>query len=101
MLKSRLLSRLGRSRVHASNIDHDLFDAVIAILNDQPVWDRALNSERALENVVHSATYYGVHQPFSPDEQNLVDFLCKHLSGRQMATYAWGVYTDAKSRKAA
>lgn len=101
MFTTKIIKRLKSPLKLSPQIDQSLFDEVVNILNDQPGWDQALNTEKALENAVHSASYYGVMQPFNADEQNLINYLSKHLSGRHIATYAWGVYTDVKAQHTA
>jgi hypothetical protein len=67
---------------------------VMAIVDDQPDWDYALNNEKSLEYVHAAAAYFGITEPFSREQKALRDFLVSNLAGRKIAMYAWGVYVD-------
>ena len=67
---------------------------VIAIVDDQPDWDYALNNEKSLEYVDAAAAYFGITEPFNREQKALRDFLVTNLAGQKIAMYAWGVYVD-------
>ncbi len=69
-------------------------NCVIAIVEDQPDWDFALDNEKALDNALGAAIYYGYERPFTPEQQALCDFLVNSLGGQKITMYAWGVYAD-------
>ena len=67
---------------------------VMAIVDDQPDWDYALNNKTSLQYVHAAAAYFGITEPFSQEQKALRDFLVANLAGRKIAMYAWGVYVD-------
>ena len=72
---------------------------VIAIVDDQPDWDYALNNEKSLDYVHAAAAYFGITEPFSREQKALRDFLVSNLAGRKISMYAWGVYVDIRGNQ--
>lgn len=72
----------------------DRASCIIAIVQDQPDWDYAMDNHKASENAIYAAAYYGIVGPFSDEQTKLHQFLIDNLAGRQIAIYAWGVYKD-------
>lgn len=73
---------------------HARLSCVTAIIDDQPDWDHALDNEKALENALEAATYFGYTQPLNTEQKALRDFLVTNLAGQKISMYAWGVYAD-------
>ncbi len=73
---------------------HSRVLCAIAIVEDQPDWDFALDSEKSFDAVIKAASFYGYNAPFTPEQKVLRDFLVKNIAGRKIAMYAWGVYAD-------
>lgn len=72
----------------------DRVACVIAILQDQPEWDYALDPSSAREAAIYAANYMGFTQPHDAEETALFDYLTQHYAGRKIATFAWGLYAD-------
>lgn len=73
---------------------HARISCVTAIIDDQPDWDYALDSEKALENAMEAAAYFGYRDPLNPEQKALCNFLVKNFAGQKISMYAWGVYAD-------
>ncbi len=67
---------------------------VIALLQDQPVWDYAIDKESAQNAAIYASNYMGFLKPYDAEEQQLLDYLTEHFAGRKMAMFAFGLYAD-------
>ncbi len=67
---------------------------VTAIVDDQPDWDYALDTEKSLQTIMTAAAHYGYQDPLTKEQKILRDFLLKNIAGRKISMYAWGVYAD-------
>jgi len=72
----------------------DRVATVIALLQDQPDWDYAINQSTARHTSLDAANFIGFHSPFDAEETSLLDYLSDHFAGRKIATFAWGLYAD-------
>lgn len=73
---------------------HSRVRSVIAIVDDQPDWDYALDSEKSFYAVMDAMAHFGYEEPLSKEHKLLRDFLIQNIAGRKIAMYAWGVYAD-------
>lgn len=87
-LRSTRQSRVNRPMVS------DRIACVIAVLQDQPEWDYAINQKAAHEAALYAANYMGFIQPYDAEEKALFDYLSAHFAGRKISTFAWGLYAD-------
>lgn len=67
---------------------------VIALLQDQPDWDYAINQSSARKTALEAAEFIGFMAPFDAEEDSLLNYLTEHFAGRKIATFAWGLYAD-------
>lgn len=67
---------------------------VQSIVDDQPDWDYALDSEKSFYAVMDAAEQFGFIEPFTKEQKLLRDFLIRNIAGRKISMYAWGVYAD-------
>ena len=68
--------------------------SVTAIVDDQPDWDYALDSEKSFYAVMEAAGYFGYAENMTKEQKLLRDFLIQNIAGRKISMYAWGVYAD-------
>ena len=86
-----------RATRHSRSVDigsSDRLACVIALLQDQPEWDYALDQEAAREAAHYGAAFIGFHEPYDAEEKAIFDFLISHFAGRKISTFAWGLYAD-------
>ncbi len=74
--------------------DKARLQCVRAIVDDQPDWDYAISQDVARDNAIYAAAYYGLTQPFTANQIELIDFLSQSYAGRKICVYAWGIFTD-------
>ena len=72
----------------------DHITCVIALLQDQPDWDYALDKESALNGAVYASNYMGFFKPYDSEEQNLIHYLTERFAGRKISMFAFGLYAD-------
>ena len=89
----RQLRGTRRARINDAQVS-DRVACVIAILQDQPEWDHALDHKSAHEAALYAANYMGFIQPYDEEEKSLFKYLKEHYAGRKIATFAWGLYAD-------
>lgn len=67
---------------------------VIALLQDQPHWDYAINESSARQSALDAAAYIGFQAPYDEEETAILTYLTEHFAGRKISTFAWGLYAD-------
>ncbi len=73
-----------------------LIDDIRAEIESQRDWDYASSSDDALILQRQASTKYGIVPPYTQEQKALASLLKGKRAGRNIATYAWGLYAQAR-----
>lgn len=70
-------------------------DRIRAEIESQTHWDYAPTGEASIKFQVAAAKRYGISAPYSKEQFALLKILYVNRAGRNISTYAWGLYAQS------
>ena len=70
-------------------------DAVIASIESDMDWDVADSAEKLHFYQLRAAHNVGIFEPFTEDQEYLMDYLTQRLAGKRLCDYAWRAFAQS------
>jgi len=75
--------------------DFARLNAVIASIEDDDDWDVAQSAEKLHFYQLRGAHNVGIFEPFTDEQNCLMDYLASRMAGRRLCDYAWRIFAQS------